>query len=49
MQFIVCTFSAVQFSILLLLVTSTTIQWPCIVLGCTGRLVIQQYSATIEH
>ena len=49
-QYAVCTFSVVQCSILLLLVSSsTTIQWPCIVLGYTGRLVIQKYSATIEH
>jgi hypothetical protein len=32
-------FSVVQCSILTLLVSSTTIQWPCIVLGYTGRIV----------
>jgi hypothetical protein len=41
--------SVVSSSILQLLVSSTTIQWPCIVLGYTGRLVIQQYSVTIHH
>ncbi len=37
--------------LLILQVSSSTIQWPCIVIGYTGRLpvVIQQYSATIEH
>ncbi len=38
-----------QCSILILQVSSTTIQWPCIILGYTGRLVIQQYSVPIEH
>jgi hypothetical protein len=41
--------SVVSSSILQLLVSSTTIQWPCIVLGYTRRLVIKQYSVTIHH
>jgi hypothetical protein len=40
-QYTVCTFSVVQYSWLILLVSRTTIQRPCIVLGYTGRLVIQ--------
>jgi hypothetical protein len=49
MQYTARALSVVSSSILQLLVSSTTIQWPCKVLGYTGRLVIKQYSVTIHH
>ncbi len=49
MQYTARALSVVSSSILPLLVSSTTIQWPCIVLGYTGRLAIKQYSVTIHH
>lgn len=50
LQYTALTFNVVHYSILSLLVSGTTIQWPCIVCGYyTSRLPIQQYSATIEH